>query len=114
VSEGLDAKVDFPELHEVRELTKLIPIWTFDGLADIKFSQGFISDSWSEGGESSISTLSILKYSADYSYGKKRNLDTDFEYRLGFLSVGDDDLKKNDDKFEINAKYGKHAFNDWY
>ncbi|PLX22848.1 MAG: hypothetical protein C0597_01700, partial [Marinilabiliales bacterium] len=114
VNQGLDADIDFPELREVQDFIKIIPIWTFDGSADIKFNQGYISDSWSEGGESSISALSILKYSADYSFGKKRNLDTDIEYRLGYIQAGNQDLKKNDDKFEINAKYGKQAINDWY
>ena len=58
-----------------------------------------------------MSALSVVKFSADYSYGKKRNLDTDVEYRLGYLKSGQKSLQKNDDKLEINAKYGKQAFN---
>ncbi len=114
VDQRLDADFGFPELKKVTIPNKILPLWKFDGSADIKFSQGYVSESWAEGAESSISTLSILKYSADYSYGKIRNLDTDVEYRLGYLQAGDNELKKNDDKFEINIKYGKQAFNNWY
>lgn len=114
VDQRLDADFGFPELKKVIIPNKILPIWDFNGSADVKFSQGYVSESWVEGAESSISTLSILKYSADYSYGKIRNLDTDVEYRLGYLRAGDNELKKNDDKFEINIKYGKQAFNNWY
>ena len=114
----VDHKVDtdfiIPEIREVRKVDITVAIWDFEGLADIKFSQGYISPSWAEGGESSMSAISVLRYSADYSYGKKRNFDTDFEYRLGYLKAGDNEMQKNDDKFEINAKYGKQAINSWY
>jgi len=114
VDPTVDADFRFPDLRKVKKTDITIGIWELDGLADIKFSQGYVSESWAEGGEGSISTLSILKYSADYSYGKIRNLDTDLEYRLGYIKAGDNDLKKNYDNFEINAKYGRHAFKDWY
>ena len=114
VIQELDSKLIIPGLKKVKKVNKIIPIWAFDGLADMKFSQGYISDSWSEGGENSVSALSVLKYSADYSYGKLRSLDTDFEYRLGYIKAGDNELQKNDDKFEINAKYGRSAINNWY
>lgn len=114
VSQKISSNVDIPKLRKMKKIYKIIPIWKFEGSADIKFNQGHVSQSWAEGGENSISTLSVLKYSADYSYGKKRNLDTDFEYRLGYLKSGDNELQKNDDKFEFNIKYGTSAFNNWY
>lgn len=114
VDPRLDAGFEFPELKKVTIPHKILPIWDFEGSADIKFNQGYVSESWAEGGENSISTLSVLKYSADYSFGKIRNLDTDVEYRLGYLKAGDNEMQKNDDKFELNVKYGKQAFNNWY
>ncbi len=114
VNQRLEVQSGLPQLREVKRFSKILPIWKFDGRADIRFNQGYISDSWTKGGESSISTLSILKYSVDYSYGKIRNLDTDYEYRLGYIQAGDNDLRKNDDKLEINAKYGRSAVNNWY
>ncbi len=114
VEQKFDVNIEDPELKEIENVNIIIPIWKFEGLADIKFNQGYISPSWAEGGENSLSALSVLKYSADYTFGKKRDLDTDVEFRLGYLKAGDSDLHKNDDKFEINAKYGRSAFNNWY
>lgn len=114
VDQKVDVNYIIPDLKEARKVNILVAIWDFEGLADARLSQGYISPSWAEGGENSMSVLSVLRYSADYSYGKKRNLDTDIEYRLGYLKVGDNDFQKNDDKFEINAKYGKQAISNWY
>ena len=114
VDQRLDTKFVMPELKKVKKVDMILPIWKFGGIADIRYNQGYISESWAEGGVNSMSALSILKYSADYSYGKKIILDTDVECRLGYLKAGDNDLQKNDDKLEINVKYGRSAFNNWY
>lgn len=114
VNHKLDSKLIIPKLKKAKKVEIIVGIWDFEGLADIKFNQGYISKSWAEGGENSLSALSILKYSADYSYGKLRSFDSDVEYRLGYLKSGDNDLQKNDDKFELNAKYGMKAFANWY
>ncbi|NOQ27433.1 MAG: DUF3078 domain-containing protein [Bacteroidales bacterium] len=114
VVQGVDYKIVEPELKGVKKIKMIIPIWKFDGLADIRFNQGYVSESWAEGGESSIAALSILKYSADYTYGKLKDFDSDVEYRLGYIKAGVNGLQKNDDKFELNVKYGTSAFNNWY
>lgn len=114
VIHGLDYEYVDPELRSIKKVNMIIPIWKFEGLADIRFNQGYVSESWAEGGESSIAALSILKYSADYTYGKLKNFDSDVEYRLGYIKAGVNGLQKNDDKFEINVKYGTSAFNNWY
>ena len=114
VDQRLDSKFVIPELKKMKKVDMILPIWKFGGIADIRYNQGYISESWAEGGASSMSALSILRYSADYSYGKKIILDTDIECRLGYLRSGDDDIQKNDDKLEINVKYGRSAFNNWY
>jgi len=111
---GLVYDTSWPELKEMKMVEKIIPIWTFRGSADIKFDYGFVSKSWSEDGESSMSTLSILKYIVDYSYGKVKNFNTEVEYDLGYMQTGNDDIQKNNDRFTINIKYGTSAFNDWY
>lgn len=114
VQQGLDTETTIPKLMKVDKVNLIVPIWKFEGSADIKFNQGYISPSWAEGGESSMSLLSVLKYDVNYTYGKKKNFDFDFEYRLGYLKAGESDLQKNDDKLELNFKYGTSAFNDWY
>ncbi|MFP4024095.1 MAG: DUF3078 domain-containing protein [Thiohalospira sp.] len=100
-------------LKEVRKVDIIVPIWKFGSTADVRFNQGYQSN-WVEGGENSLSALSVLRFNADYSYGKKRTWDTDVEYKLGYLKAGDNPLQKNDDRFEFNSKYGRTAFNNWY
>lgn len=114
IHKGIDTEIEFPELKKMERVNLVVPIWKFGGTADIKFNQGHISPTWAEGGESSLSLLSILKYNVNYTYGKRRNFDFDFEYRLGYLKAGENDLQKNDDKLELNFKYGRSAFNNWF
>ena len=114
ISKGIDSEIKLPELMKVEKVNLIIPIWKFEGNADVKFNQGHISPTWAEGGESSLSLLSVLKYNVNYTYGKKRNFDFDFEYRLGYLKAGENDLQKNDDRLELNFKYGRSAFSNWY
>lgn len=113
VEQGIDVNLKFPKLRKVRKTNIIVPIWELKGLADIKFNQGYLSN-WAEGGENSMSALSVFKFSADYNYGRIKSFDSDIEYRLGYLKLGDKPLQKNDDRLEINAKYGRTAFNNWY
>ena len=99
-------------LKEVRRVNLILPLWTYTGIININLSQSYLSD-WAAGGENSLSALSVLSYSIDLVYGK-RIWDNDIEYKLGYLKAGDGPLQKNDDKFELNSKYGHSAFNNWY
>jgi hypothetical protein len=100
-------------LKKARKVNIIVPIWDIGSTADITFNQGYQSN-WVEGGENSLSALSVLRFNADYSYGKQRTWDTDIEYKLGYLKAGNNPLQKNDDRFEFNSKYGRTAFNNWY
>lgn len=113
VARKVDTEDTKSGLKKVRKVDIIVPIWRFGSTADIRFNQGYQSN-WVEGGENSLSALSVLRFNADYSYGKKRTWDTDIEYKLGYLKAGDNPLQKNDDRFEFNSKYGRTAFNDWY
>lgn len=85
--------------------------WYYTDVA-ISFGQGYISDSWASGGESSLSILSDLKFFINY---KKNSLtwENSFRYRLGALKNGSEDFSKNEDKFEIQSKIGLKAFRHW-
>ncbi len=113
VARKVDTEDTKSGLKKVRKVDIIVPIWRFGSTADIRFNQGYQSN-WVEGGENSLSALSVLRFNADYIYGKKRTWDTDIEYKLGYLKAGDNPLQKNDDRFEFNSKYGRTAFNDWY
>jgi len=113
VEQEIDTDLEFPELKKIKKVDIIVPIWDFESMADIRFNQGYL-ENWAEGGENSMSALSILKFNLNYSYGKIRNWETTLEYRLGYLKAGENSIQKNDDKIELNTKYGKTAFNDWY
>lgn len=113
VAQEIDTDEINPGLKKVREVDIIVPIWDIGSTANITFNQGYQSN-WVEGGENSLSALSVLRFNADYSYGKQRTWDNDIEYKLGYLKAGDNPLQKNDDRFELNSKYGRTAFNNWY
>jgi hypothetical protein len=113
VKQEIDTYYEIPGLKKMKKVNIIVPIWNFKSMADIRFNQGYL-ENWAEGGENSMSALSILKYDLNYSYGKIRNWETTLEYRLGYLKAGESPIQKNDDKIELNTKFGKTAFNDWY
>jgi len=113
VTREVDTDKITTELKKARKVNIIVPIWDIGSTADINFNQGYQSN-WVEGGENSLSALSVLRFNAQYTYGKQRIWDTDIEYKLGYLKAGDNPLQKNDDRFEFNSKYGRTAFNNWY
>ena len=114
VKQRIDTYIEVPGLKKIRKVNIIVPIWEFGSSADIRFNQGYISKSWAEGGENSMSALSIFKFDLNYSYGKIRTWESDVEYRLGYIKAGENSIRKNDDKFELNTKFGKTAFKNWY
>ncbi|MDY6800117.1 MAG: DUF3078 domain-containing protein [Bacteroidota bacterium] len=113
VTREIDTDKITTALKKSRKINIIVPVWDIGSTADINFNQGYQSN-WVEGGENSLSALSVLRFNAGYSYGKQRTWDTDIEYKLGYLKAGDNPLQKNDDRFELNSKYGRTAFNNWY
>jgi len=113
VKKKIDTKVKIPGLEKLRKIDIIVPLWEFDNLADIRFNQGYL-DSWAEGGENSMSAMASIKSNLNYSYGKLRTWETMLEYKLGYLKAGDNPIQKNDDRLEINTKFGKTAFKNWY
>lgn len=86
--------------------------WTYYSDVTLSFGQGFISDNWASGGESSLSILSDLKYFINYKK-KTTTWENSFRYRLGALKSGSEELSKNEDKLEIQSKVGVKAFRHW-
>ncbi len=99
-------------LKKIKKTNIIVPIWKIGGHTTLKFNQGYLSN-WVQGGESSLSGLSISKYNVDYIYGKK-SWDNDIEYKYGLIKTGENKIRKNDDKLEINSKFGQEAYRNWY
>ncbi|HKK58831.1 MAG TPA: DUF3078 domain-containing protein [Salinivirga sp.] len=79
-------------------------VWTFEGQSSLNFTQGFL-ENWSQGGENFLSTLLLNDYTI--SYDKKRaSWENSFNYKLGGTQQGDQDMRKTEDIFEFNSKFG--------
>ncbi|MGL5681800.1 MAG: DUF3078 domain-containing protein [Marinifilaceae bacterium] len=85
--------------------------WTYHSEVDLTLNQGKLAN-WASGGENSLSLISNVRYFWNY----KRN-NTSWEnwmhYRFGFLKSGDEDIRKNEDRFELNSMLGQKAFKHW-
>lgn len=86
--------------------------WYYYSDIAFSFGQGYISDTWAAGGESSLSILSDLKFFLNY-FKNTFSWENSFRYRLGMLKNGDEAISKNEDKFEIQSKAGLKAFRHW-
>ena len=101
------------KLANLRKYNRYVDIWKFGTTVKLDFNQGHVSKEWAAGGESSISTLTGIKSYANYKKNKTSWENTvDFQY--GLLKSGEDEFRKNQDKLEVNTKFGHLAFKKWY
>lgn len=116
------------ELHEAGipngfndEYFKLTPMkieqlhrryWTYYSEVELAMSQGKLAN-WTSGGENSLSLLSNIRYFWNYNRNNT-NWENWVHYRFGFMKNGDEDIRKNEDRFELNSKLGQRAFKHWY
>jgi hypothetical protein len=112
VKKGLEIAQYQSSIAKTEKVNIIIPIWEMRGNTNFLINQGYVKN-WVEGGENSLSALSLFQYNIDYTYGKKA-WNTVFEYKFGVLQTGNSSIRKNDDRFEVNSKYGTEAFKKWY
>ncbi len=86
--------------------------WTYYSEVEITMSQGALKN-WSSGGENSLSLLSNLRYYWNYNRNKT-SWENWVHYRFGFMKNGEEEMRKNEDRFELNSKVGQKAFKHWY
>lgn len=86
--------------------------WTYYSEVELNMSQGALVN-WARGGENSLSLLSNIRYYWNYNR-QKTSWENWVHYRFGFMKNGDEDIRKNEDRFELNSKLGQKAFLHWY
>lgn len=86
--------------------------WTLFGTGSVGFTQTSLSN-WSKGGESSLAMLILGKYNANYSK-KKTRWENNAEIRYGANQNKSKGFEKNDDKLEIQSRFGYSAFQNWF
>jgi len=100
------------ELQKVRPVVIKVNPWKFGGIGSVNLSQGMLSN-WVKGGESSISTLWELNMFVNY---KKKNHQWNnvFRFKYGLLKSGEKGIRKNEDAWDLDSRYGLKASNHWY
>jgi hypothetical protein len=101
------------KLASLKKYRRYVDIWKFGTIVKLDFNQGHVSKSWAEGGESSISALSGVKSFAKYQKNKT-TWESTIDMQYGLLKSGDNEFRKNQDKLELNTKFGQLAFGKWY
>lgn len=86
--------------------------WTYYAEMEITMSQGALVN-WANGGENSLSLLSNIRYYINYNRNKT-SWESWLHYRFGFMKNGKEEMKKNEDRLEINSKVGQKALKYWY
>ena len=108
----LSTKVPDKKLQKIK-LTKIVyPAWNLNGNGSVGFTQTSLSN-WAKGGESSLALLIMTKYNANYSKDKNK-WENSIEFRYGISQTKTRGVEKNDDKIELQSRYGFSAFKKWY
>jgi len=100
------------KLQKVNLKTIELPPWTLIGNGSVGFTQTSLSN-WAKGGESSLALLIMSKYNANYSKNKVR-WENSGEFRYGISQNNSRGLEKNEDKIELQSRFGYSAFKKWY
>ncbi len=85
--------------------------WKKGGGAILNFNQTSLTN-WAGGGESNLSSTLLTNFYANYLLGKT-SWDNTLNLNYGLITANDyADVRKNEDRIELNSKYGRYAFAD--
>lgn len=103
---------DFYKINKINTKELWKRYWSYYSEIEAALGQGYLSN-WASGGENSLSLLTNLRFYANYN---KNNTSWEnlFHSRLGFLQSGSEEVRKNEDRWEINSKLGQKALKHWY
>lgn len=88
-------------------------IWTTGGLSTLTFNQTSLTN-WAAGGENSFSGNVQVNLYANYKF-EKTTWDNMVMLNYGVVTANDNkDIRKNNDRMELNSKYGRYAFGKFY
>jgi hypothetical protein len=87
--------------------------WKKGGAATLNFNQIGLSN-WAAGGENAFSAQLLTGLFANYKKDKV-SWDNYLIANYGIITANNNqDVRKNDDRLEMNSKYGQYAFGDFY
>lgn len=81
--------------------------WKVGGFLSVNINQVSLSN-WAAGGESSYSLTGLFNYFANYRF-ENASWDNSLDLGYGVIKSEANSLRKNEDKIELNSKYGQLA-----
>ncbi len=82
-------------------------LWRLGGFFGVNFNQVGLTN-WAAGGENSFSVAGIFSGTANYKKGTI-SWDNSLDLGYGLLKSGDNPFRKNEDKIDLNSKFGALA-----
>ncbi len=93
--------------------TQVDTAWKKGGGLILNFNQTSLTN-WAAGGESNLSSTLLTNFYANYKEDKT-TWDNTLSMNYGLITANNyKDIRKNDDRLELNSKYGRHAFDKFY
>jgi hypothetical protein len=88
--------------------------WQKGGLIALSFNQTSLTN-WAAGGQSSIALSGVAAFYLKYKKESK-SWENNLDMAYGLIRQDGKDFEKNDDRLELNSKFGYKAFNSshWY
>jgi hypothetical protein len=87
--------------------------WRKNGFIGVSLSQVAFSN-WAAGGESSIAGTGFFNITAKY-IERRQYWNNSLDLAYGLIKSGENEnIRKNDDKIELNSDYGRYAFGKFY
>jgi hypothetical protein len=114
-SKFTDARIDVKsqdksKLLEVQRIITRQKFWKYRSESSFIFSQAALTN-WVKGGESSISLVTDVTGYADYINKSLKLSSNNFaRLKFGYISLGDNPIRKNLDLLETNSKLNHKAF----
>lgn len=88
--------------------------WKKGNFTAVNFNQASFTN-WTAGGQNSVGLTALLNSFARYQNADSSTVwDNTGDFTYGFIKNGEEGLRKNEDKIELQTKYGKKAFNKIY
>lgn len=87
-------------------------IWRKGGITGLNFNQVQLSN-WAAGGDNSIGGNALVSLFANMKKGKWA-WDSSLDLAFGGSKLGDDEMRKTDDKIDLNTKFGRDLGKNMY
>lgn len=95
-----------------QDTLKADTLWRMGGFFGVNFNQVGLTN-WAAGGENSFSLAGIFSGTANYKKGTI-TWDNSIDLGYGLLKSGDNPFRKNEDKIDLNSKFGALAKGKFY